>query len=272
MDNHVSKVAEAFSRKARIYDDFAVDHENLARMRQKVRDHALAYLRPGDRLLELNAGTGADAVFFARLGFQVHATDISPGMLAQIREKVDRFDLSGRLTVEQRSFSELEGVAGGPFHYVFSNMGGVNCVADLTPITRGLARLLVPEAVVTWVVMPPVCLWELSLALRGDFKTATRRFSRRGTLANVEGVRFTTYYHPPARVIRAFGPDFLPIKIQGLSVFTPTADVKEFPRRYPRLYRLLRRLDDRLSDWPPFNRWGDFFILSLKYRPGRHAG
>ena len=38
------------------------------------------FLAPRSSILELNAGTGEDAVYFAQQGHNVHATDISAGM------------------------------------------------------------------------------------------------------------------------------------------------------------------------------------------------
>ena len=267
MNPDLSAIAEAFSRKAQVYDEFGMGHENLERMRNKVRLHALSFLKPGDRILELNAGTGADAVFFARLGFPVHATDLSPGMVLQIEEKLSSHGLQGKLTAQWASFFELDSLTTGPFQYIFSNMGGVNCAHDLRRITKFLPGRLLPGGFVTWVVMPPVCLWELTLVLRGEFKTATRRLSRLGVLSNVEGIQFMTYYYTPRQVIQAFGKSFRPVRLQGLSVFTPPADHKGFPAKHPCLYRFLRSIDNLLADTPPFNRWGDFFILTMQYQP-----
>ena len=269
MSDPAQSIAEAFSRKARVYDEFGTDHDNLARMREKVRKHILSFLKPGDQILELNAGTGADAAYLARLGFRVHATDLSPGMVAQIQDKIDRYELRQLLSVQECSFLHLDQISGGPFQFVLSNMGGLNCTRDLELVARGVRTLLSPGGYVTWVVMPPICLWELSRVLRGDFKTAFRRLSKGGVLANVEGVRFMTYYFTPKKVIQAFGEGFQLVSVLGLSVFTPAADAKEFPYHHPRLYRLLRSLDDRLSDRAPFNRWGDFFILTLRYSPSQ---
>lgn len=266
-DIHLADVAEAFSRKALVYDSFGQNHEHLDYMRQKVRSHVLALLHDGDHILELNAGTGADAVFFAQKGYPVHAIDLSPGMVAEIKRKVSQYHLGESLTVQQCSYTELEQVKSGPFQVVFSNMGGVNCTHDLSLITRNLKSLLAPGGIVTWVVMPHICPWELLQVFRGNLKTAKRRLSNSGTLANVEGVHFWTYYYSPGQVMRAFGSDFHPIKLQGLSVFTPTADVKYFSVHHPHFYRFLRALDERLSNLPPFNSLGDFFILSLKYLP-----
>jgi ubiquinone/menaquinone biosynthesis C-methylase UbiE len=261
------EVAQAFGRKARVYDEFGRQHPNLERMRAKVRAQVQQALPAGAHLLEINAGTGADACYFAAQGYYVHATDISAGMVAEIHRKADREGLVQRLTVQQLSFTQLEKVKGGPFDGVLSNMGGVNCVADLRAITSALPGVLKPGGLVIWVVMPPICLWELAQGLRGDLKLALRRLRPGGVVAQVEGLPVPTYYHSPRQVQAAFGGDFQALRLQGLSVFTPPADHKAFPLHHPRLYRWLVGLDERLSDRFPFQGWGDFFILSLRYQP-----
>src|SRR5687767_9823406 len=129
-------IADAFSRTAEKYDSFAQDHPHLTRMRNKVYAHLVRHVSPGARILELNAGTGTDAVELAQRGFLVHATDIAPGMLTRLRDKVEMSGLQGRVTIEQRSFLALEEVSGTPFDAVFSDLGGLNCVPDLTPVIR----------------------------------------------------------------------------------------------------------------------------------------
>jgi ubiquinone/menaquinone biosynthesis C-methylase UbiE len=260
-------VAEAFTRKAQVYDEFGRDHPNLDRMRRKVRQHMLAHLEPGDRVLELNAGTGADAAFLAMNGFVVHATDLSPGMTAQIQSKIDSYRLHSLMTVQQCSFTRLDEITNGPFQAVLSNLGGLNCVPDLSLVAAGLAPLLTQGAVVVWVIMPPVCLWEIGLVLRGQIKHATRRWSSGGVMANVEGVQIRSYYYSPGNAIQAFGNDFKLESLRGLSVFTPPADHKGFPRRYPGLYRWLCLLEDRFADRNPWRAWGDFYILTMRYQP-----
>lgn len=261
------QVGEAFGRKAWLYDSFGREHPNLARMRAKVRAHVEALLSPGANLLEINAGTGADAAYFAQRGYRVHATDLSAGMVAQIRQKISSRALSGRMSAQQVSFTELGDLQGMRFDGVLSNLGGVNCAPDLDAIAHSLPGLLKPGSTVTWVVMPPVCLWELAQALRGNLRLALRRLKRGAVQANVEGISVLTYYYSPRQVRAAFGPNFRCLRLEGLSVFTPPADRKEFPSRYPRLYRLLVALDDILADRFPFHSWGDFFVLSLRYAP-----
>ena len=78
----------AFNNIAGQYD--ARDNQNpiLQWMRGLVRKIYLKYIPTGSKILELNAGTGVDAVFLAENGFKVHATDISEEMINIIHAKV----------------------------------------------------------------------------------------------------------------------------------------------------------------------------------------
>ena len=265
-NNQISQVAAAFSRKAEVYDAFGQDHVNLSRMRGKVYDQLGRWTPAGSHVLELNAGTGLDAVALIERGYRVHATDIAPGMIAEMSRKRELLALNGRFTTQLCSFTDLDQVAGGSFDAIFSNFGGLNCVADLTAVTRHLPKLLKPGGVLTWVIMPPICPWELAL-LPKDWRVATRRLRRGGVQATVEGVQFQTYYFTVGQVKKALGAAFEMLELSGLSIVTPTADNDRFAKKHPRLFRWLVRLDDRLSRLPLFNRVGDFFVLTARYEP-----
>ena len=258
-------IAEAFSRTAEKYDSFAEDHPHLTRMRNNVYSHVMKHVPRGASILELNAGTGTDAVQLAQRGYSIHATDIAPGMLNRLHEKITRLGLQDRVTMEERSFLSLESTQGAPFDAVFSDLGGLNCVPDLTPVIKQLPGVLKPGGMVIWVLMPHVCLWELAEVFRGNVSLAFRRFSRGRVRAKLEGLNFDVYYFSPQQVIRWFGDRFALIALDGLSVITPTAESRNFARWYPRLYRTLSWLDDRLSPHWPWNGWGDFYMLTMRY-------
>lgn len=264
MPDPTSTTAEAFSRKAAVYDSFGDDHPNLARMRTRVRAHIRSLVTPGSRLLELNAGTGADAAHLARTGFQVLATDFAPGMLAEARRKAADPASEGRLSVRELSFTALASIEDGPFDLVYSNMGGLNCIPDLRPVTAALPRLLAPAGFAVFVIMPQVCPWEWTAALRGDFRTALRRLHPGGTIANVEGLPVPTWYFRAGDVAAAFGPLFERIGLESLALAAPPADRKGFARRYPRVFRLLLAIDHLVHSLPPFRGWGDFFMLTMR--------
>lgn len=267
MSKEFATVAEAFSKKALVYDRFGENHPNLTRMREIVYKHVLSLIEPGSKMLEINAGTGTDASAFALQGFRIHATDISREMVNKIDEKIRVHGLDSNLSSQQISFTELHRVNHQPFQYILSNLGGLNCISSLDEVVEGISSILTPGGIVTVVIMPPICPWEWFALLRGDTKTATRRLHADGVLANIEGVQFMTYYHTPGQVRESFGSDYVPLKRSALSLFSPPADNKKFPRKHPNLYRILVKLDQLLGHHPPFNNWGDFFIASYKFQP-----
>ena len=262
-----STIAEAFSRTAEKYDAFALNHPHLTRMRNKVYAHVDRVFPSGARVLELNAGTGIDAIALAQRGYRVHATDIAPGMLQRLQGKVDQLGLGEQVTWQQCSFTELSQVQGAPFDAIFSDLGGLNCIPDLSPIIRDLPKLLRPGGVVTWVLMPPICLWEMAEVFRGNFRLAFRRLAPAGAPSHLEGLHFPVYYFTPQQVITWFGADYQQLALEGLSVITPTAESKNLALRFPGLYRNLSWFDDRLSTRTPWRGWGDFFMLSMRYQP-----
>src|SRR6185369_2715545 len=114
------------------------DHPNQSRIRNKVYAHIERFIPKGSRILELNCGTGTDAVELARRGYQIHATDIAPGMLGRLHDKISKLNLSGQITSQHCSFTELDQIQGAPFGAVFSNLGGLNCISDLSPVIKQL--------------------------------------------------------------------------------------------------------------------------------------
>lgn len=265
--SNIETIAEAFSRTAAKYDALVDNNPHLTRLRRKVYEHVSRQVEPGGRILELNAGTGIDAVALAQRGYKIHATDIAPDMLARARDKVEQFGLQEQVSVQECSYEQLNKIGTAPFDAVLSNFGGLNCIPDLSVVIEQMPGILRPGGTVTWVLMPPVCLWEMAEVLRGKFRVAFRRFARNGVRSHLEGLQFTVYYFSPRRTIDWFGNDYELLELEGLSVITPISHNKLLANQYPRLYASLAWLDDRLSKHPPWWGWGDFYIISMRYKP-----
>ena len=96
---------------------------------------------PGQRVLELNCGSGEDAVHLAARGVRVLATDASPAMLDATRAKVDRAGLGRSVEIRPADIERLDQALAGSSDLLdgaFSNFGGLNCVADLPGVARAL--------------------------------------------------------------------------------------------------------------------------------------
>jgi ubiquinone/menaquinone biosynthesis C-methylase UbiE len=259
-------VAEAYNRNADKYDEFIENNPNLMRMRERVYRFITARLPKGSRILDLACGTGTDAVWFAQHGYSVHGADISGEMLERAEKKAKELNLQDRLSFEHISYTELKTTKAGTFDLTFSNFGGLNCVADLALVAESVRPLLNPNSRVIWALMPPFCLWESAMLLRGKFHLATRRFAGHSTVFK-EGLNYPVYYYTPRQITQAWGKDFYLESIEALSVITPPATNKDFAVKRPGLFDTLSRLDDSLAPRWPFKYWGDFTIVSLQHVP-----
>jgi len=266
-NNQQIKAEEAFSRQSSIFDALEDGNKILQWMRVRVRNHLLSQLKPGSRILELNAGTGLDAVYLAEHGFKVHATDVSDGMVMQLEQKVKSQNIANAFTIQKCSYTELYKIEQEPFDYIFSNFGGLNCIPDLGAVTKQFPGLLKPGGKVTFVLMPAICPWEILLAFKGNFKTAFRRLKKGGTPSNIEGLYFDSFYFTPKTAIKSFGRNFKKIKLEGLASISPPPYLDWFPDRLPRIYKVLTNIDTALCTTWPFNSWADHFILTMQYMP-----
>ncbi|HKB43548.1 MAG TPA: hypothetical protein VKC90_04135, partial [Chitinophagaceae bacterium] len=59
------QAAAAFSKQASVFDHIYGNDTIIQYKRKRVRDHLMKFLPPQSDILELNAGTGDDAVYFA---------------------------------------------------------------------------------------------------------------------------------------------------------------------------------------------------------------
>ena len=259
--------AAAFSKQAPVFDAYDASNTIIRYKRERVRVHVMGLIGPESNILELNAGTGQDAVFFARLGHRVHATDIAEGMQLRLKEKIALAGLDGKVTTELCSFTGLEALRNkGPYDLVFSNFAGLNCTRELGRVLRSLDPLLKPGGVATLVILPKFSLWEMLLLFRGRFRTAFRRLrsGRKGAPAHVEGHHFRCWYYSPSFVIRTLKDSFDLLHLEGLCSLVPPSYIEHFAERHPGVYRWLCAREDRWKDKWPWRSIGDYYIISLR--------
>lgn len=269
LSSHNETLAEqAFTRQSVVFDDIYSNDTIIKYKRERVRKHVERYLSAPASILELNAGTGEDAVYFAQQGHHIHATDISPGMLAVLQEKINSKGLDRSITYELCAYTRLHNLTDkGPYDLIFSNFAGLNCTDQLDTVLASLSPLLKKGGLVTLVILPRFCLWELLLVGKGKFKTAFRRFAgNKGTIAHVEGTHFTCSYYNPSFVTRHLGPGFELLRIEGLCTLVPPSYMTGFAEKYPRIYRFLCSMEKRYGSYRPWRSIGDYYIISLRKR------
>lgn len=212
------------------------------------------------QVLELNCGTGEDAIWLARQGWQVLATDVSPEMVKTAREKVIQLSESWQLLessgIRERlqfhvcSFAEIGRFAEQKFDLVFSDFGGLNCVSpeELKKLSLDLQKLIAPGGQFVAVVMSRFCWQEtLYFLLKGKPREAFRRLSRKPVNAHLdEKTTVPTWYFSPNEIRRYF-PDFQVKRVCPVGFWLPPSYLNPFFEKRPRLLGFLNFLEKNFA-------------------------
>jgi ubiquinone/menaquinone biosynthesis C-methylase UbiE len=258
--------ATAFSKQAPLFDELYSGDSIIQYKRMRVRDHVIRWLQPNSNILELNAGTGDDAIFFAQQGYTVHATDISGDMQRLLSEKVKQHDLHNIITHELRSYTDLENLFDrGPYDLILSNFAGLNCTNELPAVLQSFDSLLKPGGLATLVILPKFCLWEFLLLFKGKFATALRRFAgNKGAKAHIEGEYFRCWYYNPSFIQKHLKENFDMIGLEGLCTIVPPSYLQGFAEKYPKTCRwLIKKENNWKAKWP-WKIIGDYYIITLR--------
>ena len=261
-----STTAEAFSKQSVLFDELYRANSIVSYKRERVRTHVSRYLKNQSQILELNSGTGDDAIYFANKGHTVHATDISMGMQWELKKKSDQEGLSTKISTELCSFTKLDNLkARGPYDMIFSNFAGLNCTPDLQSVLLSFTHLLKPAGTITMVILPKFCLWEFLLIFKGKFKTAFRRLLyKNGAPAHIEGTHFKCWYYNPSYIINTLKDTFDEVEIEGICTLVPPSYIEGFAEKHPKAYNILKKLEEKLRHHWFWRNVGDYYIITFK--------
>lgn len=260
---------DAFDHAAATYDaDFTDSTIGRAQRGQVWRALDPLLHGPPMQALELNCGTGADAVHIAGAGHFVLATDRSSAMLTAARAKAHQAGLAHRVRTAPLDLQAPQLPPGeGPFDLVLSDLGGLNCIdADgLAAVGRFVASVLRPGGRFVAVLMADRCLMETAYhLLRARPVTAFRRWGRGPLDVPVGTGTVPTWYHPPAALRRALGPEYVLEDLRPIGLFVPPGYLEPRLRHRPRLLHWLDR-SDRLAARAPWTaRLGDHYLIQLR--------
>jgi ubiquinone/menaquinone biosynthesis C-methylase UbiE len=223
-----------------------------------------AGFKPGSRVLEVNCGTGIDAIHLARRGVSVLACDISSRMVEIARASAKEAGVHPRLDfrvlpTEQLSRLESELKLDG----AFSNFCGLNCVQDLAEVSRNLARLLKPGAPVIVCMLGTFTLWEkLRYFAKGDWKNVFQNTQASDSEAWQSGVK--VLYFSRRHIMESFAPGFTLRKFKGIAIAVPPSNMDHWARRFPAIARALGRVDRVICNVPVLRSLGGCILLEFE--------
>ncbi len=187
-------------------------------------------------------------------------------MVALARSKLEplgaQADLAAGEELEDVASSYL-GAGGALLDGAFSNFAPLNCIVDLKPVARGLARLLKPSAPAMLVLFGTFCPGEIMTEmLRGRPHSALRRCKLSETPARLAKREFKIVYHRRAALVRAFAPWFVLEKRLGIGITVPPSGAEPWISDQPRLLATMEAVD-RLAARPLANL-GDHVLYQFR--------
>lgn len=254
------------------FDSYAKDydaHFTFSKIGEIQRNIVYLRLRPllskQHRVLEINCGTGYDALLLANQVESYLATDLSAEMIKVATEKRQDAQSKG-VKFKQCSIQQLESEL-DTCNFVFSNFGGLNCLSpnDLKAFAANCAQKLPKGADLFFVIMGKKCVSErMYFFMRGKFKSVFRRVSEAGVPTKINEQEFTTWYYAPKEIAKVFCPTFACLGASATALLVPPSYVNPFFEKRNRLLYILAALDRILTTFKWTANYGDHYCIHLK--------
>lgn len=219
-------------------------------------------------ILEINAGTGEDAIWFANKNHRVLCTDSSSEMLKVAQTKAHEKQLEKQIKFEVLDFTQPEKFQ--PEHQydlIFSNFGGLNCLnrKQLQELIKISSNWLVPDGEFIAVFLSKYTIWEtLYFAAKGKMKKAKRRWTENAVMANVDGEKIPTWYYSRSEIYNLTQKEYLTKGQKAIGMFVPPSYLNPMFKYQQTLLNGLNWLDEELGNRELFANLSDHFLVHLK--------
>jgi SAM-dependent methyltransferase len=212
-------------------------------------------------ILELNCGTGEDALFLAAQGHQVTALDASRAMIDRASMRKENEAPDAKVDFRLLPTEYLGALPSTQFDAVFSNFSGLNCVDDLTEVALQLAHRTTAGAPALLCFSTRFCLWESAwYLLHGELRKAVRRWSGHSTAA-LNGVSVNVHYPTVNDITKSFAPHFTLTSATGVGIFVPPSYLESWMHRFPWVLSMAARADRIVLHFPVLRAIGDHVLL-----------
>lgn len=254
-----------FDKAAKKYDETFTNSVIGKLQRNLVYEQLLKILikKKPKTILEINCGTGEDAIWLAKQNFEVVATDISSTMIEISKSKSNLENLSFKqadINTIASDFSPQK------FDFLFSNFGGLNClsVSEMIAFFKNVPEIIIPKGQLVLVILPKSTLWEqFYFILKLDFKNAFRR-KKEFAIANVDGEKITTYYYNPKDIVNLAKANFEIKQLNPIGFFVPPSYLESFFKNKPKLISFLNSVEQKVKNQSWLSKYADHYIIVLE--------
>ncbi len=269
-------VEASYDRLAPRYDADIGSNLVGRRMHTVFRRALREVLRPGQHVFEIGCGTGADALWLARQGLDVVATDISGAMIEQLREKAASEGLSQHIQTRRMAAHEIGRLGSefgsDSFDGGFCHAGALNMEPEIARVPAQIVSITKPGGAFVCSFINRTSLFEIlfyPLVLR-----PRKAFRRMGNVVPIPISRtepmnrqvIPARFYSPSEMIRLFGNGFSVEMVQGMEIFLPPSNLADLYARFQLGFAGLEALEEHLSRRAPANEWGHHTVLVLRRR------
>lgn len=212
------------------------------------------------KVLEINCGTGEDAVWMAGQGARVLATDISEGMLRVTGQKKAGLNI----VTKQLSSQDIITLRPEKFDLIFSNFGGLNCLSEkeLTDFKNGCAQLQNRSGQLAFVIMGTKCWWErFYYYQKKDAVKTNRRLNKAGTETVMDGNHFKTWYYSPEEIKTLFNDHYKHISTKPIGLFVPPSYLEHYVKKRTALFGFLKLMDALFGNFSFLANRADHYLI-----------
>ena len=222
----------------------------------------------------MNCGTGEDAIWFAKKGNNVLATDISKKMLAVAQQKSKGIT---NLKFQQLDINNIEcitnqeNLSDNPqkFDLIFSNFGGLNCLSksQLKLYFDIATKLLNKDGRIICVFMPKNCLWENKyLFLTGKWKLLFRRNTKKSVDVQITNSIVKTWYYNPNEILELTKNKFKLEHQNPIGFFIPPSYLEPFFKNKIWMLNCLNWMEKKVNHLCFLSKYSDHYIIRLQLK------
>ncbi len=216
-------------------------------------------------VLELNCGTGEDALWLAQQDLLVTATDLSAAM---VNATIDKVKGQGVRVLQTGIQGISKMLPHEKYDLIWSNFGGYNCLnpQEVQASAAAMHKLLRPGGHFVAVVMGSFCAWE-TLYFLAKFKPskAFRRLRRGPVAARLADGHFQdTYYYSVGKFERLFKSHFIPQRRLAVGAYLPPSYLDPFFAKRPKLLARMERWETKAYDQQFPTQYSDHFLVAFR--------
>ncbi|WP_317899331.1 class I SAM-dependent methyltransferase [Aurantibacillus circumpalustris] len=255
----------SFNSYAKDYDKHFTNSPIGILQRKRVYKYLLPLLSKQKKVLEINCGTGEDAIYIAQKVKSVLATDISSEMIREGQAKKNKNNLDN-VIFEISDINELHTKLSSSFDLLFSDFGGLNCLSgeELKKFSTNISSSISNRGHLALVIMGKKCFWENFFYLWQGDKRYKRRNTKQGQKTEINGAQFLTYYHSPKEISSVFFKDFRTIKIRPIGLFVPPSYLNTYFANKPILLQALNICERIFANFALFANFADHYFILLQ--------